>query len=234
LRVLRLEGLVKASLKGRVNRFTVEVEIDGSPVRAHLTNTGRLEEYLVNGREVLCARINGPRLKYRLIAVKDGDAYAVVDTITQQKVFESLLMENAVPWLRDCRMVKRNFRIGGEVIDYLVKCNGSQRLVELKSSVLRTMDNYASYPDCPTDRGVRQIEVLARYVGEYKPIVVFMAALPGVKGFKPYCKGDPRILEAMRDASAKGVVFKSINIYMVDESGWIVLENPDIPLMFEC
>jgi len=38
----------------------------------------------------------------------------------------------------------------------------------------------------------------------------------------------------MRDASAKGVVFKSINIYMVDESGWIVLENPDIPLMFEC
>jgi hypothetical protein len=61
-----------------------------------------------------------------------------------------------------------------------------------------------------------------------------MAALPGVKGFKPYCKGDPRILEAMRDASAKGVVFKSINIYMVDESGWIVLENPDIPLIFEC
>jgi len=225
---------VKARLRRRVNRFTVEVEVDGSPVKAHLTNTGRLEEYLVDGRKALCARINGPLLKYRLIAVEDVGGYAVVDTITQQRVFELLVQLNAIPWLRDCFIVKRNYRVEGEVIDYLVECRGLQRLVELKSSVLRTLDNYASYPDCPTDRGVRQIETLARLAEKHRPLVVFIAALPHVKGFKPFCKGDPRILDAMRNASMKGVVFKSINAYMIDDSGWIVLENPDIPLLLEC
>ncbi|MGB9826957.1 DNA/RNA nuclease SfsA [Thermosphaera chiliense] len=234
MRVLKLEGLVKAWLRKRVNRFTVEVEVDGSPVKAHLTNTGRLQEYLVNGRKSLLARIKGPRLSYRLIAVEDGDGYAVVDTISQQRVFESLVRDNSIPWLKDCFIVKRNYRIEGEVIDYLIECHGLQRLVELKSSVLRTVDNYASYPDCPTDRGVRQIETLARFAEKYKPLVVFIAALPRVKGFKPFCRGDPRILEAVMNASMKGVVFKSINTYMVDESGWIVLENPDLPVLLEC
>lgn len=232
--ILKLENLLECRIEKRVNRFKVEVEVNGEIVGAHLTNTGRLLEYLVRGKHALCMLIDSPRLKHRLVAVEDHNAYAVVDTVTQQKVFEELLARGMIPWLSECIVFKRNYRIQGQVIDYLVECPGGPRLVELKSSVLRTNDNYASYPDCPTERGRRQINVLAEVADEYKPVVVFIAALPGVAGFKPYCRGDPLILNAMRRAAEKGVAFKALNIYMVDETGWIVLNNPDLPVVLEC
>ncbi|MEM0506365.1 MAG: DNA/RNA nuclease SfsA [Thermosphaera sp.] len=233
-RILKLENLLECKVKRRVNRFTVEVEVNGKTAGAHLTNTGRLSEYLVRGKRGLCALIDSPRLKYRLIAVEDQFAYAVVDTLTQQRVFEQLLAQGMIPWLSKCELFKRNFRVRGEVIDYLVKCPGISRLVELKSSVLRVQGIYASYPDCPTERGRRQINVLADVAAEYKPAVVFVAALPGVVGFKPYCSGDPFIFDVMKKATEKGVLFKAFNIYMVDETGWIVLERPDLPVVLEC
>jgi sugar fermentation stimulation protein A len=233
LRLFKLYNLVKCSLVDRLNRFTVRVVVGGVVSLAHLTNTGRLGEYLVGGREGFCSVISGSRLNYRLVAVRDVGGYALVDTLTQGRVFEYLLSQGLIPWLGGCSLRKRNFRLVNEVIDYLLDCVDGVRLVELKSAVLRVGGDYASYPDCPTIRGRRQIKTLAEYSSVFKPYVVFMASLPNVKGFKPYCLGDPDMLHVMRYASEKGVVFKAINSYMDDE-GWVVLDDTDLPVIIEC
>jgi sugar fermentation stimulation protein A len=233
LRLFKLDNLVKCSLVDRLNRFTVRVVVGGGVCLAHLTNTGRLSEFLVGGREGFCSVISGSRLNYRLVAVRDIGGYAILDTLTQGRVFEYLLSHGLIPWLSGCSLRKRNFRLGGEVIDYVIECVDDMRLVELKSAVLRVGDDYASYPDCPTIRGRRQIKVLADYSSVFKPYVVFMASLPNVKGFKPYCLGDPDIPHVMRYASEKGVVFKAINSYL-DEERWVVLGNTDLPVSLEC
>ncbi|MEM0360914.1 MAG: DNA/RNA nuclease SfsA [Sulfolobales archaeon] len=232
MRILRLNDLVRCELVGRLNRFTVQVVVDGKVCPAHLTNTGRLEGYIVRGRSGLCANIGGPKLKYRLIAVEDVKGYAILDTIAQGKVFEQLVTYKLIPWLAKCSLRGRNFRLANEIIDYVLDCGGELRLAELKSSVLR-VNNYASYPDCPTARGRRQIKALADHANEFKSYLIFVASVPEVLGFKPNCAGDPKILEVMKYASERGVIFKAISLYL-DEEYWITLTNNDLPIELKC
>lgn len=233
MRLFKLDDLIDCELIKRLNRFTVQVMVGGEASLAHLTNTGRLREYIVYGREGLCSVIRGPKLKYRLIAVKDIEGYAILDTLTQSKVFEYLLERRLIPWLTECVLRKRNFKLVSEVIDYVLECFDGVRLAELKSAVLRVDNNYASYPDCPTVRGRRQIKVLADYSSIFKPYVIFIASLPNVTGFKPYCQGDPEIIHVMRYASEKGVMFKAINMYL-DVNRWVVLASRDLQVRLEC
>ena len=233
LRLLKLNDLIECVLVERLNRFTVKVLIGGETYLTHLTNTGRLSEYITYGRRGLCSFIRGPKLRYRLVAVEDVDGYAILDTLTQSKIFEYMLERRLIPWLAECVVFKRNFRLVSEVIDYLLGCVDGVRLAELKSAVLRVGGNYASYPDCPTARGRRQIKVLADYSSIFKPYVIFMASLPRVTGFKPYCLGDPEIIHVIKYALEKGVTFKAVNTYL-DEEKWVILANTDMQVTLEC
>ncbi len=230
IRLFELKGLIRCSIVSRLNRFVVVIDVGGGLSLAHLTNTGRLVDHVTPGRECLCTAIDGPKLRYRLIAVEDIGGYAVVDTVTQSKVFEYLLNNNYIPWLPpSCEVYKRNFRLGGEIIDYALKCVEDIRLVELKSAVLRVDGSYASYPDCPTVRGRKQISVLANHVENYKPIVVFIASIPNVTAFKPYRVGDPEIIDVLKYSSERGVEFRAISLYLTDD-WWVVLVNADLPI----
>lgn len=229
IKLFRLDSLVKCSIVSRLNRFAVMVNLCDELSLAHLTNTGRLVDYIAPGKECLCIIVGGPKLKYRLVAVKDVGGYAIVDTITQSKVFEYLLNNNYIPWLPPSCRIKRNFKLGSEIIDYALRCDGDIRLVELKSAVLRVEGSYASYPDCPTVRGRRQINILANHAQSYKPIVVFMASLPNISAFKPYRTGDPEILNVLKYASERGVEFKAISFYLTYD-WWVILVNADLPV----
>ena len=51
---MRIEGeLVKAKFVKRLNRFVALVEVDGVQEFAHVPNTGRLKELLVDGAAVM-------------------------------------------------------------------------------------------------------------------------------------------------------------------------------------
>jgi len=220
---------VECTILERVNRFTVKALINGVVKNVHLTNTGRLREYLVNGKRGFCHRINGSKLEYRLFAVEDNGLAAVVDTVLQQKVFEYLVANHQIPWLRDCRIVKRNPRLSGEVIDYLLVCGDEYLYTELKSAVLRFNGVYAGYPDCPTIRGRRQIKALINHVKQGgRALIVFIAGLPGVEAFKPYSEGDPVVAELIREASLNGVVVKAIGLYYDPVNNKVVVYNTDL------
>lgn len=230
LKLFRLGDLVECRVVSRVNRFVVAVNVRGEHDLAHLTNTGRLLDYLVPGRRGLCAPIGGPRLRYRLVAVEDAGGYAIVDTITQSRVFEHLLSRGLLTWLSPgCGVYRRNFRLGGEVIDYILRCPEGLRLAELKSAVLRIGGSYASYPDCPTARGRRQIRTLADLAQGYRPLVVFIASLPNVSSFRPNRAGDPEIPEVLEYALERGVELRAVSFYLAGD-GWVVLASTDLPV----
>jgi len=215
----------------RLNRFTVEVLINGERGYAHITNTGRLMEYMVEGKLGYCMPIEGSKLRHRLFAVSDHGGAALIDTVLQEKSFIYMVENNMVEWLRDCMVVKHNVRIGSSIIDYMIKCGMKEALVELKSAVLRVDDIYASYPDCPTQRARFQINSLIKHVQDGGlSYIVFIAGLPGVVGFKPYDEGDKVVAELIREAYRRGVVVKAINIYYEPELNYIVLKNPDLPV----
>ncbi|MCE4602405.1 MAG: DNA/RNA nuclease SfsA [Desulfurococcales archaeon] len=227
--ILKLDP-IPCTFTRRLNRFTVEIRLEGSTVRAHLTNTGRLHELLTPGRPCLATRIGGKKLRYRILALMHRGGYALIDTLTQMKSLEEAIAKDLIPWLKGCRVARRNPRVGGSILDYELECSSTKRLVEVKSAVLEGPASESMYPDCPTDRGVRHVMELANRASQgEKPLIIMVAAFPGARCFKPYRQGDPRLYEELAKAIRGGVEVRAIGIYM-RPSGEVILYNPNLGL----
>lgn len=213
----------------RVNRFVVKAELEGETILCHNTNTGRLHDYLVPGKEGLAIPIKGGKLRYRLVGVLDGDGYSLIDTYSQTLVFERLIQMDAIPWLSGCRVASRHAKILNSRLDYLLRCGGENIYLEVKSAVLRNGEA-ASYPDCPTERGRRHIRDLIKlFESGHKVMLVFLAALPEVKCFIPYREGDEVIYHLIFRAYELGIPIKSLAFYLLPD-GYVNVYNLDMPL----
>ena len=212
----------------RLNRFTVLVEASDGLIQAHLNNTGRLYGILEPGRRGVLMNINGVKLRHRLLGVYNNEEVILLDTSIQEKAFLKAAESGLIPWLNPCSLIKRNIRINQAVIDFLFKCGNTMVFIELKSAVMN-LNGYSGYPDAPTERGRRQIRVLSELAStSVKSIVVFVSSVPGARGFKLYCGFDKEIGRVVRDAVAKGVLFKAVSISFNHSTYSIMLENPDL------
>ncbi len=231
--LLTIKDPVECIIIKRLNRFVVEVSYKGKKRRAYINNTGRLHEYLVPGRKAFCQKKNNTgKTDYRLFAVEDMGKGALIDTLYQMKAFENAVNKNLIPWLKGCRIIGRNPRLASSILDFLLECNGSLVYVETKSAVLRGDHVYAMYPDCPTLRGRRHILELTEHVSKGgKGILIFVAALPGVKFFRPYREGDPVLTDILRESVKKGLPVKGIALHYEPGPSIVVLDNPNLKVV---
>lgn len=212
----------------RINRFVALVRINGEVKKALITNTGRLEEFMVKGKKAFCIPKQGGKTEFILVAFEDRNSKgAVIDTRTQTRAFERAIELGLISWLKDCYIKKREVKIGASRLDYLLECKGEEIWIEMKSAVLRDGE-YAMYPDCPSIRGQKHIKELITLKEQgKKAMILFIGALPNVKKFKPYEKGDPEIAKLLRLAKKKGVEIRAIGISLLS-SGEVVLENENL------
>ncbi|HEC94414.1 MAG TPA: DNA/RNA nuclease SfsA [Thermoplasmatales archaeon] len=230
--LITLEGVEGCRVRKRLNRFVVEVEVDDKVTTAYINNTGRLLDYLREDKKGFCLRnSNEKKTDYRLFAVEKNGFGAVIDTNLQMKAFEKALSLNLIPWLNGWEFIKRNVRLGESVIDYLFRKNSVFLYLEVKSAVLKDGD-YAMYPDCPSIRGQRHIWELITHVSNGgEAAILFIAALPKVKAFKPYESGDPVVKTLLVEAEKVGVMIKSISIFYNPRNAKLHLENPDLDVV---
>lgn len=216
----------------RVNRFAVKIEITGNFFQAHINNTGRLREILVRNRMGFCFKTpHTEKTDFRLFAVEEKNFGALIDTQFQMKAFEMAFQKNLVPWLKDCFFLRRNAGLGGSLIDYLFECKGSPVYLEAKSAVLRD-GNYAMYPDCPSLRGQRHVKELISWTQKGgAAFVVFIAALPEVKAFKPNRPADGDLYDLLEKAGNSGVGIKAIGLYFNPGDSFLYLYNPDLKVV---
>jgi sugar fermentation stimulation protein A len=211
----------------RINRFVALIKINGKVKRALITNTGRLEKFMVKGRKAFCMPKQGGKTEFILIGFDEGEKGAIIDTRTQAKAFEKAVEMGLITWLKNCKIKHKEVKIGSSRLDYLLECNGEEIWVEMKSAVLREGE-YAMYPDCPSIRGQKHIKELITLKEQgKKAMILFICALPNVKKFKPYEKGDPEIAKLLRLAKKKGVEIRAIGISLLP-SGEVVLENENL------
>lgn len=233
--LFRLGGLVGCTVVGRLSRFTVRVSIDGIECTVYLNNTGRLRNLVAAGRRGFCIPSGGGRYSFRLVGIEDAGFAALIDTGLHERSFEALLSRNLIPWLESCRVIKRNARVYGTTIDYLIQCGDSRIFVEIKSAVMDLGNGFAGYPDAPTERGRRQIEALANIVREGgEGLVVFIAGTPRARGFKLLCEEDRHICSAIRKAFDAGVEFRAANIFLNPWTGGVVTGDLDLPTDLSC
>ena len=229
--LLEIPHPIACTVVGRLNRFVVQVQAGDQLLRASTNNTGRLADFVVPGKRCYC-RVHPRPLKtdLSLFAIADSNGWAIVDTQLQMRAFENAASHGNLPWLEGCHVDRRDSRLDDSVIDYLFQCGERQGYLEVKSAVLREGE-YAMYPDCPSARGRRHIRALTGHAeGGGKSIILFIAALPGVKAFKPYRDGDPQLYGLLGAARDAGVVLKALNIIYLPADSTIRLLNPDLPV----
>lgn len=230
--LLQFEEIIPCRIHRRENRFVMLVEIKGKQFRAHLNNTGRLAEFLRPGKPAFCLKRKTPgKTTHRLIAAEERKKGALIDTQLQMRSFERALEKGFIPWLKGCRLIKRNTRLGNSLIDYLLNCASREIYLEIKSAVLRQKE-IALYPDCPSQRGRRHLQELIALAENSRPaMVLFMAALPEVEAFRPNREADPQLFQILTQAQAGGVEVRAMRLFLEPTRATIILDNPDLPVL---
>jgi len=230
--LLKIEETVECIIIKRTNRFVAEVEVKGKTAKAYINNTGRLQELLQPGMRGHCQpNPPGRRTPLRLFAINIHSQAAIIDTQLQMHALEEALSRGLLPWCGNCRIIKRNPRLGSSTLDYLIERQGRETYTEVKSAVLAGPNGYAMYPDCPTRRGRRHIQELTRHAQRGgAALIIFIAALPDAKAFKPYAKGDPEIPRLLRHAAKAGVQIRAIAMHYNPQKATITLYNPNLPV----
>jgi len=228
--LLRVENVVECRVVERLNRFVVLVERYGLE-KAHINNTGSLRGVLVEGRKGYCIPRRDGKTRYRLVAIECPgyrDA-ALIDTWLQMRGFEISVENDYLPWLRGCKIARRNPRAGSSLLDYLLECSGQEVYAEIKSATLRLPGDKASYPEPASPRGRRHVEELARLASQgTKALLVFIAGIPGAKGFKINEEADPLLPKLLENAIRAGVMMKAVSMTYSPENSTVILDNPDL------
>ncbi len=63
--------VIECTFLERLNRFVALMEVDGEVRKALVTNTGRLEEFMVPGRKAFCTPKSGGKTDFVLVAFED-------------------------------------------------------------------------------------------------------------------------------------------------------------------
>ena len=187
---MRYKNIVPAVFLSRPNRFIAQVEIDGRTETVHVKNTGRCRELLIKGGRVWLEKSENParRTAYDLIAAekqREGLPPPLVNMDSQ--------LPNAVAeeWLRagalfpEGSIIRREVTYGSSRFDFCIEHEGSTSFLEVKGVTLEN-GGIASFPDAPTERGVKHlnelIECKKNGLGAY---ILFVIQMEEMKLFRP-------------------------------------------------
>ncbi len=227
--------IVQGEFLERPNRFIAHVKIDGKKTVVHVKNTGRCRELLQPGVKVFLEKSKNPERKtpFDLVTVEKvtprGKILVNMDSQAPNKV--------AAEWIRSNRerfpeitFLKPEYTFGNSRFDFYIEYRGAGKtraqkarlhkmFLEVKGVTLE-YDGSASFPDAPTERGVKHLRELTRILGTrtsaddgtpYECGVLFLVQMKGCHRFGPDEKIHPEFAGALRDARDAGV-----EIFVVD------------------
>lgn len=220
--MIKLTDLVKAIFRNRANRFIAEVEIDGEIVKAHLPNTGRCKELLIDGTTVYLKPSDNPnrKTKYSLYLVENNGALVAMFSQQANKIVFDAIKDGRIKELSGYSILESEKTIGNSRIDiYLANLDNENNLidetyVEVKSVTL-IKDGIAQFPDAPTERGRKHLEELISLKKEgIRAVVFFLIEHPNGNSFRPNWENDPKFSMTLNNAYNEGVeilVYKTEN-----------------------
>ena len=196
---------VSARFLSRPNRFIAQVELDGAPLTVHVKNTGRCRELLVPGATVWLCRSENPKRKtaYDLIAVQKGPRLVNMDAQAPNRVFaEWAAAGNFVPGLS---LLQSERSHGDSRFDFYVETPTQRVFIEVKGVTLEE-NGVVSFPDAPTERGVKHLRGLTTCRAEgFAACVFFVVQMAHVRWFSPNRQQHPAFAQALVEAARAGV-----------------------------
>lgn len=207
---MKYKNIVEARFIKRPNRFISHCLVDGLEVIAHVKNTGRCAELLIEGVVVYLEYAPSPTRKtdYSLIAViKENRLINMDSQAPNQIAYEGLkygMIE--LPGLSgEISLIKQEYKYKQSRFDLYVETEKEKVLIEVKGVTLE-VDDVALFPDAPTARGDKHVNELIGAVREgYLTVVIFIVQMADVNYFTPNQKRDPKLAASLKRAQAAGV-----------------------------
>ena len=219
---------VKGIFKARPNRFIAEVEVDGNLEIAHVPNTGRCKELLVENVIVWLKPSDNPNRKTKLSLHFVENKGVLVSLYSQQanSIVYDAVVEGKIKELLGYTHHQREKSVDNSRIDiYLENSNGDSCFVEVKGVTL-IIDGEARFPDAPTERGAKHLKELIKLKKEgNRCCVFFLIQHPAGEFFRPNWENDPVFSETLNEAFNEGV---EILVYRCDNqlSGIELIPEP--------
>lgn len=209
---MKYEKIVSARFLSRPNRFVAQVLLNGEEVSVHVKNTGRCRELLVSDAVVYLedfSYIQGKRkLLYDLIAVRKGDLLINMDSQAPNKVAGEALENGSInlPGMSELTIIRPEKVYGDSRFDFYIEDkNGEKGFVEVKGVTLENK-GIASFPDAPTERGVKHLNELVKAMENgYHSYVLFVIQMSEMKLFTPNDATHREFGDTLRYASERGV-----------------------------
>lgn len=192
--------LRKGLFVGRPNRFTVLCTIGNRTVRAYLPNPGRLWELLFPGTVLYLEKHDESHQGctcYTVVAVERAGHPIMLHTHVTNLVAGQLIGEDRIPGLEGSVVIRPEVTIGRSRFDFLLKQQGRDVVVEVKSCTL-VGNRIAMFPDAVTLRGTRHVRELEGFAKEGKRgAVIFLVHWPKAEFFMPEWHTDLELSRAL-------------------------------------
>lgn len=218
-------GYVKGIFKARPNRFIAEVEVGGKLEIAHVPNTGRCKELLVDGAVVWLEPSDNPnrKTKYSLHFVENKGVLVSLYSQQANSIVYDAIVNGKIKELSGYSHHQREKTVDNSRIDiYLANkeedCCGMNFLVEPcfveVKGVTLIVDDEARFPDAPTERGSKHLKELIKLKKQgNRCCVFFLIQHPAGKFFRPNWENDPVFSQTLNEAYDEGV---EILVYRCD------------------
>jgi sugar fermentation stimulation protein A len=203
------QPLIAGRFLRRLNRFAAEVRLEDEVVLAHVANSGRLGELLVERAEVRVHPVREPRrvTTHDLLLVRHDRVWVSIDSRAPAAIAAEAFRETGLSPIPRAEAVQAEVPLGSHRIDLRVRGRGrgEEWLVEVKGCTL-VREGTALFPDAPTERGRRQVEALTRATeAGARAMVLFVIQREDARRFRPHEENDPALAEALRRAARAGV-----------------------------
>ncbi len=211
--------LRKAKFLTRPNRFVAHCELDGVQTLCHVKNTGRCRELLVPGSTVWLEEAWQPARKTRfdLVAVQNRGYVVNMDSQAPNAVFAE--WARAGSFLSNISSLRAEAAYGDSRFDFAYQRDGQSGFVEVKGVTLFDDEGVASFPDAPTERGVKHVRELASAVeAGYEATLCFVIQRDDVQALRPNDVTHPAFGQALREASVSGVRVLAYVCHVTPES----------------
>ena len=206
---------VKGIFKNRPNRFIAEVEVDGTLEIAHVPNTGRCKELLVENAIVWLKPSDNPnrKTKFSLHFVENRGALVSLYSQQANSIVYDAIIEGKIKELAGYNHHQREKTVDNSRIDIYLANEKEECYVEVKGVTL-IVDGEARFPDAPTERGAKHLKELIRLKKDgNRCAVFFLIQHPIGKFFRPNWENDPMFSQTLNDAYDEGV---EILVYRCD------------------
>ncbi len=212
--------LILASFIGRENRFVGKVSVNGKISSCHISDTGRLKELLVPDSKVALAKNpQGYRTDYKLVAVKKGDEWVLINTLVHSKIAQEIIRRGYLGFLPE--EIKTEVVVGKSRIDFLIDRNF---FIEVKGVNL-VIDDVCLFPDAPTERGRKHLLELIRLKEEGYRAGIMMLSFVECSCFSPNKKTDEAFSKVFDLAVRKGIEFFGFMFSLNYETKYVCLKN---------